>query len=151
MMSAEDSQPVKVTGIIERKQENLPRYLVIPSLAIERWALKGTTVVEVELNGVQVERRTIKNWDGERWFISITKKDCRLLGLETGDRTEVTLKIASAELPEELISLLRTNSRARAAWHRMTPGQQRMLKEEIAAGKQAATRARRAEKSLLKK
>ncbi|HWQ34933.1 MAG TPA: YdeI/OmpD-associated family protein [Blastocatellia bacterium] len=148
-MSIEDSQPVKVTGIIERKQENLPRYLVIPSSAIEHWALKETTVVEVELNGRRVERRTIKNWDSERWFISITEKDCRLLGLETGDSADVTLKAASAELPEELISLLLTDSRASAAWNRMTPGQQRMLKEEIAAGKQSATRARRARKSLL--
>jgi len=55
---------------------------------------------------------------------------------------------ASTELPSELAALIAKNKAARAAWERLTPAQQRMLRENVAAGKQPATRARRAAREL---
>jgi len=44
--------------------------------------------------------------------------------------------------------LIKNNSQARTRWERLTPGQKRMLREEILAAKQAATRERRAARAL---
>jgi len=55
---------------------------------------------------------------------------------------------ASTALPAELSELLAKHKTARAAWERLTPAQQRMLREEVAAAKQSTTRARRAARML---
>jgi len=57
---------------------------------------------------------------------------------------KLSLKIASEELPEELAQLVEQNSQASARWEQLTPGQKRMLREEILGAKQTATRERRA-------
>lgn len=149
-MGKESAQePVVVHTTVERKQADLPRFAVVPASAVAAWGLSGTTAVEVCVNDAPAARRTIKRWDDARWFVSITEEDCRRFGLETGDGVKLTLRPASDELPEELAELLRSEGAARAAWGRLTPGSQRMLREEIAAAKQSATRARRARKALL--
>lgn len=66
----------------------------------------------------------------------------------TGDRVKLILKIASEELPEELAALIKKNSQARAGWEQLRPAQKRMLREEILAAKQPATRVRRAARAL---
>ena len=141
--------PITLPAEIERKQADLPRYLVVPSRAIAVWKLAGTTVLDVTLNGVAAGRRTIKKWDDARWFLTITEVDCLNLGVDTGDTVSVTIAPASQELPAELDALLRTDRRARAAWERLTAAQRRMLSEEIRAAKQSATRGRRARRRLL--
>lgn len=55
---------------------------------------------------------------------------------------------ASTELPAELAALISKNRTARAAWERLTPPQQRMLSEDVAAAKGSVTRARRAARHL---
>lgn len=141
-------EPFVIHTTVERKQDDLPRFAVVPASAVAAWELSGTTAVEVHLNDAPAARRTIKRWDAARWFLSITEEDCRRFRLTTGDKIKLTLWPASDDLPEELAELLRTAA-ARAAWERLTPGQQRMLREEVAAAKQPATRARRARKALL--
>lgn len=143
------SSTITLSARIERKQADLLRYVVVPTAAIQAWQLSGTTAVNVALNGVAVERRTIKCWDDARWFLSITKKDCHCLSLDTGDTVALTMELAAAELPSELASLIQTNTQARAAWDALTSGQQRMLREDVLAAKQSTTRARRARKALL--
>jgi uncharacterized protein YdeI (YjbR/CyaY-like superfamily) len=69
--------------------------------------------------------------------------------VDTGDRIEIMLRRAPTDLPVELATLLRTNTRASAAWARLTTSQQRMLREEIARARQSPTRLRRARQVLL--
>lgn len=141
--------PVRLDAVVERKQPDLPRFIVVPTEAIAGWQLSDTTVVEVSINGAEVPRRTIKRWDDRRWFLSITAEDCRLLGIDTGDRISLTLQVAPIDLPEELANLLSSNPIAAEAWGRLTPSQQREIREHVAAAKQSATRVRRAESALL--
>jgi Bacteriocin-protection, YdeI or OmpD-Associated len=140
---------IALSVTIERKRPDLPRYAVIPSAVLIPWALSGTAVVEVTLNDRVVKRRTIKKWDADRWFLSITEDDCRRLGVNTGDKIDITLELAATSLPKELAQLLTANEHALVEWERRTTSQQRMLREEIAAAKRPETRTRRARKALL--
>ena len=141
--------PIELEVLIERKQADLPRFAVIPSALVKPWGLTGTTVIELQINSQEVARRTIKYWDADRWFISFTASDCARLQVDSGDRVKLKIGLASSELPAELATLLKTSREANAAWARLTPGQQRQLREEIEAAKQSTTRERRARKTLL--
>lgn len=149
-MSEESAQQaVVIHTTVKRKQAGLPRFAVVPSTVVAAWGLDGTTVVEVCFNDAPAARRTLKRWDAARWFISITEDDCRRYGVATGDEIKLTLRPAAEDLPAELAELLRADEGARAAWERLTQSQRRMLREEVAAAKQTATRARRARRMLL--
>jgi uncharacterized protein YdeI (YjbR/CyaY-like superfamily) len=104
------------------------------------------------MNGVNIGRRSLKRWDDRdcRWM-DLSNEACRQARVETGDAVKLNLKIASEELPEELAQLLKINSAARVRWKSLTPGQQRMLREEILAAKQTGTRARRVARALVVK
>jgi uncharacterized protein YdeI (YjbR/CyaY-like superfamily) len=73
---------------------------------------------------------------------------CERAGVDTGDRVNLSLRLASDEFPDELATVLTESRRARAAWAKLTPAQQRMLREEIFAAKSADARRRRAERAL---
>ena len=140
---------LRVTTTIERHHPQLPRFVVVPNAAVVSWKLGGTTVIEGTLNGVVIGRRTIKKWDERNgWFIDLPEPLCRRANVETGDRVELELRIASAELPQELARLLATDASAKSVWDSMTPSQQRMVREEIRAAKHAVTRERRARRAL---
>jgi hypothetical protein len=116
---------------------------------VDPWKLQGTTTVEVTMNGVNIGRRSLKRWeDRDCWWMDLSNEACRHAKVETGDAVKLSLKIASEELPEELAQIIKTNSTARARWENLTPAQQRMLREEILAAKQAGTRERRAARAL---
>lgn len=133
---------------VERKDERLPRFLVVPSRLLEGWRLDGTTVVEAMINGIAIGRRSLKRWDRDRWFIELTQPMCKRAGVDTGDRVNLSVCLASEELPEELSDLLSGSRRAQAAWTKLTPAQQRALREEVFAAKATDTRRRRAERGL---
>jgi len=140
---------LKATSIIEHKHEGLPRFVCIPIAEVDPWKLQSTTTVEVTINGVNVGRRRLKRWDGrDCWWMDLSNETCRKANIETGDRVRLSLKIASDDLPAELVRLLKINSRARTRWESLTSGQQRMLREEILAAKQSNTRERRAARGL---
>jgi hypothetical protein len=146
-MQAQDT--IELSVKIARKQEDLPRFVVIASSLVAPWDLAGTETVELTLNGVAVGRRSIRRWDERRWFISITAEDCRRTGVDTGSTVALTMRRASTDLPAELAALLQANPRAKDAWRRLSSGQQRMLREEIQSARRASTRTRRARKALL--
>lgn len=133
---------------VERKDRRLPRFMVVPAQLLDGWKLDGTTVVEATVNGVAVGRRSLKKWDDDRWFVELAQPMCDLAGVDTGDRVKLSLRLASAELPEELATLLARNRRAQAAWAKLTSAQQRMLREEVFAAKSTDARRRRAERGL---
>ncbi len=137
---------VELDAAIERKAPALPRYAVVPAPAIARLGLEGTTVIEGTLAGVDLGRQTIKRWDDERWFVSVTEAICRKAGVDTGDRVRLVFRVAPETMPPELEELLRTDPAAAARWRAMTDSQRRMLREDILARKSPAARARCAAK-----
>ncbi len=140
---------VQLSVTIERKQPDLPRYAVVPSGLVSAWRLDGTTTVDVLINGVQAGRRSLVQWDDDRWFLTITQQDCRRTGIDTGSKPTIAIAVASVGLPDELTGLLNESPEAAKAWDRLSAAQRRMLREEIASAKQPATRLRRARKALL--
>ena len=138
------SKSLSLTVVIERKHPRLPRFIVLPSAVVRPWGLKMTTVVEGTLNGASIGRRTIKRWDDDRWFIEIPEPLCQRAKVETGATAALEIRPASNELPKELAQLVSQDARARAAWNRLSPSRQRMLREYVAAAKTPETRLRRA-------
>lgn len=139
---------ISMAAVIDRHHTQMPRYVVVPSSVVAEWALEGTTVVEGEINGHSMGRRSLKPWDDERWFIDLPEKLCRTAGVETGDRVDLEIRIASADLPLELSRLLTESPSARHRWDQLSFSRQRMIREYILAAKRPETRERRAHKSL---
>jgi hypothetical protein len=140
---------LQVTSTIEHKHEGLPRFVCIPMAKVNPWKLQGTTIVEVKVNGVDIGRRSLKRWDDRNcWWMDLSNETCGNAKVETGDRVSLSLRIASEELPDELDQLLKNNAAARERWEQLTPAQKRMLREEVLAAKQSATRSRRAARGL---
>src|SRR6185503_21378989 len=96
-------ETIAITPTIERKQLDLPRYVIVPSAVIQPWMLTETTVIEGTLNGASIGRRTIKHWDDERWFIEIPETLCRLANVDTGDTVQLDIRRASTDMPGELV------------------------------------------------
>ena len=140
---------IEVTTTVEHKHVGLPRFVCIPLHTVAPLQIEVTTTVEGTLNGVDIGRRSLKRWD-ERgsWWIDLPEPLCQKAKIDTGDRVQLSLRIASDDLPEELAKLISTKSAGRKAWEQLTPGQQRMLREDILSAKQPATRERRARKAL---
>ena len=139
---------IQLTAVIARKDPRLPRFVVVPSSAIDAWNLTQTTVVEGTLNGHELGRRSLKKWDAQRWFIELPQPLCERAKVDTGSRVQLSLEIAPDRLPAELEEFLARNPAAKQAWDRLSQGSQRMLRENVAAAKQSATRARRAAAAL---
>ena len=143
------STPIEVRTVVEHKYEGFPRFVCIPLDKVAPWKIDVTTTVEGTLNGVDIGRRSLKRWDERRcWWIDLPESLCRKAKIDTGDRIELNLRIASPDLPEELAQLITSHAAARKAWEQLTPGQQRMLREEVFAASQPATRERRARRAL---
>ena len=51
-MQAPDT--IEVSVEVERKQEDLPRFVVIPASLVAAWNLAGTETIELTVNGVAV-------------------------------------------------------------------------------------------------
>lgn len=139
---------IEIATQILRKQEDLPRFVLVPEDAVREWNLEGTTLIDIEMNGVSVGPRTIRKWDANRWFVSVTQLDCRTLGVDTGDTVRVNLIRAADDLPAELEDLIARDALVRARWERLSVAQQRMLVEDVRKVKRPETRTRRALKIL---
>lgn len=140
---------LELTVRIERKQDALPAYVVVPATALAGWNLSGTTTVEGTLDEIPLGRRSLKRWDDERWFVELRRDHLESAGKDVGDRVRLAIRPASTELPNELQRLIDAEPAARARWLAHTEAQQRMLREDVAAAKTAATREKRARKALL--
>ena len=141
---------LNLTSTIEHKHEGLPRFICIPMKRVDPWKLTETTTVDLSINGVNVGRRSLKRWDDrDCWWMDLSNEVCRKANVKTGDYVKLSLRIASEEMPAELSGLIEQNAEARRRWENLSPGQQRMLREEILAAKQSSTRARRAARALI--
>lgn len=140
---------ITVTTTVTRHHPQFSRLATIPIAKLAPWKLTETTVVEGEINGTPLGRRSLKRWDErECWWIDLPDPLCKKAKVEVGDEVKLVIRLASEDLPEELKQLLESNAKAAAKWKSMTSAQQRMLREEIFAAKTAATRTKRAEKWL---
>jgi hypothetical protein len=79
---------------IQRKDPKLPRFIVLPSMLVSDWGVEENIIVIGELNGVDMGRRQLKRWDGERWFIQLPEPLCKKANVDTGDMVTVTMLIA---------------------------------------------------------
>lgn len=143
------SKSLSVESVVIRHNPQFARLVTIPLDKVAPWKLDGTTVIEGTINGVELGRRSLKRWDErECWWIDLPEPLCKKAGIDTGDKVKLNIRLASEDLPEELVQLLAKNSAAKARWDKLTTSQQRMLREEIFAAKSSATRLKRAEKVL---
>lgn len=134
---------------IERKQAALSAFVVVPASTIAQWKLAGTTTIEGTLDEVPLGRRSLKRWDDDRWFVELKREHLESSGKDVGDRARLSFHLASTELPDELQRLIDAEPAARARWLAQTEAQRRMLREDIASAKTAATRKNRARKALM--
>ena len=140
---------IVVSTKVIRHHPQLSRLVTIPVEQIAKWKLSGTTTIEGTINGTELGRRSLKRWDERNcWWIDLPGPLCKKAKLETGDEVRLTIRLASEGLPPELEQLLDENAIAKSNWAKLTPAQQRMLREEIFAAKSSATRIKRAAKSL---
>lgn len=138
---------ISFEAALERKQPGLPVYIVVPADHAQALGLRATAVVEGEVNGHDIGRRSIKRWENiERspWFVEFTTPFCRKAGVAVGDPLSVSLRLASSALPEELERLLAHSPRLKAVWNSLSEYARRSSAEHVRAGKSAATRSRRA-------
>jgi len=135
---------------ITRHHPQFPLLALVPATLVAPWELgTETTTVDATLNGVALGRRSLKFWkDRDGWWIDLPDALAKKAGVKQGDRVPLELRRASTALPTELSDLLAKHKAARAAWERLTPAQQRMLREDVAAAKTSTTRARRAARML---
>ena len=142
-------QTLTITSTAIRHMPQFSRLLTIPLDKIAPWKIDGTTVVEASVNGIDLGRRSLKRWDDrDCWWIDLPDPLCQKAKIDTGDEVELTIKLASEALPQELQQLLTQNKSAKSRWDKMTTAQKRMLREEILAAKSSETRLRRAQKYL---
>ena len=138
-----------VTSKVIRHNPQFSRLVTIPLAEIEPWNLTGTATVEGTINDTDLGRRSLKRWDERQcWWIDLPEPLCKKARVETGDEVKLTIRLASEDLPDELKDLITNNSVAKATWEQLTQAQQRMLREDIFAAKNATTRRRRAERLL---
>ena len=141
---------VVIDSVVERKTPGLPRFVVVPSAALERWQLTGTTVVQARPNDVDLGRRSLKHWGArDCWFIDLTAKQCLAAEVDTGDRVRLQLRLASTEPPDELSALIASDPGARSVWEGFSPARRRQLSEHVRSARRTETRLRRARLGLL--
>ena len=141
---------ITLTSTVSRHHPQFSRLVTIPLDVIAPWKLSDTTVIEGTINDTELGRRSMKRWDDRNcWWIDLPEPLCKRAKLETGDEVTLKLRLASEDLPDELTELLTKSSKAKANWEMLTKAQQRMLREEIFAGKSSETRSRRAKKVLV--
>src|SRR5215471_14500089 len=95
---------ITVKSKVTRHNPQFSRLVTIPIEAVVSWKLSTTTVVEGEINGTPFGRRSLKRWDDRNcWWIDLPDPLCKKAKLDTGDEVELAIRLASEDLPPELI------------------------------------------------
>ena len=135
------SEPFCFTALLERKQDDLPAFFIIPPTFAVQHGQTGTFVVEAVVHDRAIGRRSVKPWGDGRWFMELTKSQLATLGLAVGDEVEITLSPAPATPPalEQAIEAGALHDR----WQALSPAVRRQLAESVFAAKRDTTRASR--------
>ena len=102
---------IVVTTKVIRHHPELSRLVTIPFADIDPWKLDSTTIVVGTINELELGRRSLKRWDDRQcWWIDLPEPLCKKAGIDEGDEVNLTIRLASEDLPEELSSLLQRTS-----------------------------------------
>ena len=80
------------TAKILRKQDDLPRYIVVKPDHVTDFTTAFSAMVR--LNGCEPFARNIRPWGkgSEAFFFNLTQPQCHKAGLDTGDECEVSIE-----------------------------------------------------------
>ncbi len=86
-----DPTPIRFTATILRKQDDLPRYILVKPAQVQ-----GRTAsfdAQVSLNGSAPFARRVHPWGkgSDAFFFNLTQVQCRKAGVETGDTVDVRI------------------------------------------------------------
>ena len=105
---------ITVTAKVIRHNPQFSRLVTIALAKIQAWKLTGTSTVEGTINHTDLGRRSLKQWEERKcWWIDLPEALCRKARLETGDEVQLTIRLASEDLPDELKDLLKNNAVAK--------------------------------------
>ena len=128
-------------AILDRHQSDLPVFAMVPVEVPEAFGKSRTFVVEAQINGRPIGRRSIKPWGDGRWFLELTKAHCKALGVDMGANLSVDVALAP-ETPDDLRRRIDQSGLA-VAWAGLSEVRRRSLAEPVFGAKRPATRAAR--------
>lgn len=100
---------ITVTSKIIRHNPQFSRLVTISIDKLEPWKPTGTTTVEGTINETDLGRRSLKKWDERKcWWIDLPEPLCKKARLGTGAEVQLTIRLASQDLPDELKTFSRT-------------------------------------------
>ena len=105
--------------------------------------------VDGEINGIRVEAALMPSRG--KWYIMVSKKLQKDLGMSIGDRVAVSFDIADQEaitVPSELQFALDADDTARKVWDGWTSGKRRGYCHRVGSAKMPATRERRVDEVI---
>lgn len=132
---------------LQRKDPQLPVFIVIPYSVLQVWDPLETTIVEGIIEGYETGRRTIKrmkNSPTSDWFMELTLPFCRVSNIKVGDTLDVSIKLANTDIPVELDVYLSKSPKLKAKWDQLSEYVRRTSQEHILQAKTQATRESRA-------
>ncbi len=105
--------------------------------------------IDGEINDIRIEAALMPAKG--KWYLMVSKKLQKLLGVSIGDSVRVRFDIAdqnAINVPRELQYALDANDEARAVWNTWTPGKRRSCCHRVDSAKMIETRERRVEEVI---
>jgi hypothetical protein len=105
--------------------------------------------IDGEINGIRIDAALMPAKG--KWYIMVSKKLQKLLGVKLGDTVEVSFDISDSDaitVPTELKFALEADDAARAVWESWTAGKRRGYCYRVDSAKMPETRERRVEEVL---
>jgi hypothetical protein len=138
-------------AIVQSDNVGASAWVIFPYDLKELYVIGNLVPVIITFDGFEY-RGSIAKMGGPDARLLIKKEIRARIGKQPGDKIDVSVtlddKPRSVEVPAELAGLLKNNPRATAAYDSLSFSHKKEYAEWIAAGKQAETRSRRAEKAF---
>ncbi|GIV30794.1 MAG: hypothetical protein KatS3mg029_0145 [Saprospiraceae bacterium] len=131
------------------EDSNLWKYhLEVPAEVVAKLLQTGSRRVVCTLDGKVRFQCALMPAGADRWFINVNQGIRRKLGVEAGQRLQVTVEPDDSPyglpMPEELKELLVQDAEGNRLFHNLTPGRQRNLLYIVGSARRSETRLRRA-------
>jgi hypothetical protein len=122
--------------------------IILPQSVAEPFMVSGNKRVMCTLNGnLALHSAIMKSKEGE-YYITISSKVCKQLGLSGGNKVKIHLQVDTAEhqfsMPEELQEVLDSDPEAATAFDALTDGKKRGIMHLVTLVKSADKRIERA-------
>jgi hypothetical protein len=122
--------------------------IILPQSVAEPFMVSGNKRVMCTLNGnLALHSAIMKSKEGE-YYITISSKVCKQLGLSAGHKVKIHLEVDTAEyqfsMPEELQEVLDSDPEAATAFEALTDGKKRSIMYLVTLVKSADKRIERA-------